>query len=310
MRADDDRRTLARAATGTAFARAALAGNPSDGYGGAVLAVCLRDAAATVELTPVPGPPALRVEPGAAAALVAAAAARHAAATGVATSGLHATVRTTIPREVGLAGSSAIVIATLRALDALLGTAIDREELPLVALAAETDLGIAAGLQDRVAQAYGGLTAMSFGDGTFAARAVDPALLPPLFVAWVPGSAAPSGTYHAALRERWTAGDPEVRSAMARLAQAARDATAAVEREDPPALAAAMDASYDLRAALGPLDPRHVALVRTAREVGLCANYAGSGGAIVGIVTDRDRLDALGARLAPAGAHVRTVATR
>jgi hypothetical protein len=33
--------TAERAAEGTAFARAALAGNPSDGYGGAVLALSL-----------------------------------------------------------------------------------------------------------------------------------------------------------------------------------------------------------------------------------------------------------------------------
>ncbi|MDQ3632510.1 MAG: hypothetical protein M3417_14825, partial [Actinomycetota bacterium] len=66
-----------RSATGTAFARAALAGNPSDGYGGGVLAVCVRDFAATVELTQTgdglraePEDAALRVEPKEAAALV------------------------------------------------------------------------------------------------------------------------------------------------------------------------------------------------------------------------------------------------
>jgi len=35
-----------------AYARAGLLGNPSDGYGGAVLAVCARSFAATVELVP------------------------------------------------------------------------------------------------------------------------------------------------------------------------------------------------------------------------------------------------------------------
>ena len=38
------------AAAGVAPARAALAGNPSDGYGGAVLAVCLPALAARVEV--------------------------------------------------------------------------------------------------------------------------------------------------------------------------------------------------------------------------------------------------------------------
>ena len=43
-----------------------------------------------------------------------------------------------------------------------------------------------------------------------------------------------------------------------------------------------MDASFDERAALLDLDPRHVAMVHAARGAGASANYAGSGGAIVG----------------------------
>ena len=296
-----------RRATGSAFARAALAGNPSDGYGGGVLAVCLRDFAATVELVvpPAPRDGDLRVEPPGAAALVRAAAARHAATTGRATPALRGTVSTTIPREVGLGGSSAIVVATLRGLDALLGTRIGREDLPGLALAAEEDLGITAGLQDRVAQAYGGLTAMTFpAPGSFTARALDPELLPPLYLAWDPRGAAPSGTYHAELRARWAAGDARVRGVMARLGEAAQAAADALERRDTQALAAAMNASFDLRAALGPLDPRHVALVRSARELGLCANYAGSGGAIVGIAPDPERVAALVSRT---GAGVRAI---
>ena len=306
MRAGDD-----HDGAGAAFARAALAGNPSDGYGGGVLAVCVRNFAATVELTRAGD--GLRVRPAAAGALVEAAVARHATATGRVPPALSVTVRTTIPREVGLAGSSAIVIATMRALDALLGTRVARDALPPLALAAETDLGIAAGLQDRVAQAYGGLTAMTFDSQGFAARALDPGLLPPLIVAWDTEGAEPSGRYHGDLRARWAAGEPRVRSAIARLAEAARSAAAAIERRDAAALGAAMDASYDLRASLGPLDPRHVALVQGARDIGLCANYAGSGGAIVAISPDAapvaalldvlaDRsITAVEARVVPAG---------
>ena len=43
-----------------------------------------------------------------------------------------------------------------------------------------------------------------------------------------------------------------------------------------------LDASFDERSALLELDPRHVAMVRAARAAGASANYAGSGGAIVG----------------------------
>ena len=84
---------------------------------------------------------------------------------------------------------------------------------------------------------------------------------------------------------------------MSRLDEAARSAADAIDRGDAAALAVSIDESYDLRAALGPLDPRHVALVRAARDLGLCANYAGSGGAIVGLCEDPERLAALQERL-------------
>jgi glucuronokinase len=51
---------------------------------------------------------------------------------------------------------------------------------------------------------------------------------------------------------------------------------------DAAAFAAALDASFDERHALIELDARHVAMVRAARAAGASANYAGSGGAIVG----------------------------
>ena len=98
---------------------------------------------------------------------------------------------TTVPREVGLAGSSAIVIAVLRALSQATGTSLAERELARMALAVEAeDLGIAAGLQDRLVQAHEGLVAMDFGDGRAAIERLDPALLPPLYVAWREDAAA------------------------------------------------------------------------------------------------------------------------
>ena len=112
--------------------------------------------------------------------------------------------RTAIPRHVGLGGSSAIVIATLRATRSLHGIDLPEPELAELALAVEVeDLGIAAGLQDRVAQAYGGLTFMEFapGAGETAYERLDPSLLPPLLVAWQSSAAAESGSVHAPLRD-------------------------------------------------------------------------------------------------------------
>ncbi len=68
-----------------------------------------------------------------------------------------------IPRQVGLAGSSAIIVATLRALMEFYGVQIPLHLQPSLALSVETDeLGIVGGLQDRVIQAYGGLVYMDF----------------------------------------------------------------------------------------------------------------------------------------------------
>jgi glucuronokinase len=69
---------------------------------------------------------------------------------------------------------------------------------------------------------------------------------------------------------------------MARLASHARAARDALRARDHAAFARALDASFDERPALLELDPRHVAMVQAARSAGASANYAGSGGAIVG----------------------------
>src|SRR6476661_841322 len=69
----------------------------------------------------------------------------------------------TIPRQVGLAGSSAIIVATLRCLMDFYRVDIPLEVQPSLALSVETDeLGITAGLQDRVVQVYEGLVFMDF----------------------------------------------------------------------------------------------------------------------------------------------------
>src|SRR5207247_1909841 len=68
-----------------------------------------------------------------------------------------------IPRQVGLAGSSAIIVAALRCLMDFYEVVIPREVQPSLVQSVETEeLGIAAGLQDRVIQVYEGLVYMDF----------------------------------------------------------------------------------------------------------------------------------------------------
>jgi glucuronokinase len=270
-----------RAGQGVASARAALAGNPSDGYGGAVIAVTLNQfqarATARAASRPAASPDS---------ELVGAAVRRFARDhCPEALAGL-VEWETSVPRGVGLGGSSAIVIATLRALCELHGVSLDRAQLATLALAVEREeLGIAAGLQDRVAQSYGGLTFMDFGPrGGY--EPLDAGLLPPLVVAWRGDSSADSGIVHGDLRSRFDADEGVVRSTMDRLAQLARDARAALLSGDRDAFAACVDASFDARAQMMALDERHVAMIERARACGAAANYTGSGGAIAAVCRD------------------------
>ncbi|HEX4110720.1 MAG TPA: hypothetical protein VHX88_21505 [Solirubrobacteraceae bacterium] len=253
-------------AEGSAPARVALAGNPSDGFGGAVLAVTLANWSASAEVHEAH---AATIEPR--SELVAAAVRRRAPGRSLAVRW-----RSDIPREVGLGGSSAIVIAMLRALDALDGRPDDPERLAAEALAVEVeDLGIAAGPQDRVVQCHGGLLLMDFASGR---RATLPGeRLPPLLVAHHAGAAGPSGAVHGALHPRT---DGTVRDAMARLAELAREAYGALQGGDRDRFADCMDRSLLTRGEVLQLHPEALAAAELVRAHGGAANYAGSGGAL------------------------------
>ena len=283
-------------------ARAALAGNPSDAYGGAVLAVTLDGLSAEAFARRAQ---TLVVEP--ASELVEATVRRFASELCAAALPTALRWRTSVPRGVGLGGSSAIVIAVLRALCRLHGTALDPARMAELALAIETeDLGIAAGLQDRVAQAYGGLMFMEFGDGGAYER-LGSELLPPLVVAWRADTAQDSGDVHASLRTRLKAGDTTAVAGMKELAEIARAARAALIAEDHEWLARTADESFDVRRRLLALDPRHVKLVERARALGAGANYTGSGGAVVAVCRDQAHAATMAQALAELGCGTLTV---
>lgn len=292
-------------AWGTACARAALAGNPSDGYGGAVLALTvpgLRAEALARRGSGAPeavDPPSQLVE--ATVRRFARSFAEHAARTGVRWS-------TSVPRGVGLGGSSAIVISTLRALCELYGETLPPAELASFALEVETEeLQIAAGLQDRVAQAYGGLTFMDFGADRHY-ESLPPSLLPPLLIAWRSDAGQDSDDVHRSLREQFEHGDRRISEAMAELAQLARTARDALRAGDRERLGHAVDGSFDARRRVLALDERHVEMVDHARALGASANYTGSGGAIVAVCRGQKHREDVAGGLAPIGCETLEVA--
>jgi glucuronokinase len=265
-----------------AFARAALAGNPSDGYGGATLAVVVRDFRAEAEVR-LATDRSIAPE----GTLVRATISRFHRELAPAAQPSAVRLWTSIPRAVGLGGSSAIVIATVRALCDLHQVELEPDELASFSLAVETEeLGIAAGLQDRVAQAYGGLTFMDFRAGLY--EALDPALLPPLFVAWNLEAAEHSGVTHGNLRARFERGERIVLDAISELADHAHEARNALLAGEREAFARCVDGSFDARRRMLTLDADHVAMIELARGHGASANYTGSGGAIVGCCRDED----------------------
>jgi galactokinase/mevalonate kinase-like predicted kinase len=111
------------------------------------------------------------------------------------------------------------------------------------------ELGIVAGLQDRVAQAFEGLTFMDFGGasrdgGGGSYEELDPQLLPPMVIAWRTAPAGHSGDVQASLRERYDRGEAVVRETMAQLGAAARGARDALLAGDVAGFAACVDRTF------------------------------------------------------------------
>jgi glucuronokinase len=214
---------------------------------------------------------------------------------------------TTIPRQVGMAGSSAIIIATLRSLMDFYGVEIPREVQPSLALAVEQEeLKISGGLQDRVVQVYEGLVYMDFsreherqlhGYRSYAYEPLDPDLLPPVYVAYHHALSEPTEVFHNDIRGRFDRGDGAVLAAMQTFAAIAEGGRAALLAGDREALDALVNRNFDTRRSIYQLPAWQVEMVEVARSCGASAKFAGSGGAIVGFYTDEAMFERLAAAL-------------
>jgi glucuronokinase len=223
--------------------------------------------------------------------------------------------QTNVPRQVGMAGSSAIIVATLRCLMEFYGVEIPREAQPSFVLSIEREeLHIAGGLQDRVIQVYEGLVYMDFaksrerlvaGLPCYLYEPMDPALLPPLFLAYHDDLSEPTEVFHSDIRGRFDRGEEKVVNAMKRCAQLAEEGRAALEQRDYEKLGRAMNENFDTRRSIYNLPPWQVEMVDVARGCGASAQFSGSGGAIVGIYRDEATYDEISRRLAEL--HCRTV---
>lgn len=217
----------------------------------------------------------------------------------------------TIPMRLGMGGSSAIITAALRALTQYYGVEIPRPVFPNLVLETETrELGVPAGLQDRVIQAYEGLVYMDFSRELMERQAygnyepLDPLLLPSMYVAYRTALSEGTEVFHTNVRERWRAGDPIVVEAMRTWAAYAAEGRQALLRRDYATLNRLIDDNFDLRARIYRIDEGNSAMIRAARAAGASANFAGSGGAITGSYTDEAMFARLADALKPLGVAV------
>jgi len=198
-----------------------------------------------------------------------------------------------IPHGVGLAGSSAIITACLRALMAFYGVSIPRYVQANLVLASEAqELQIPAGLQDRVIQAYEGLVYMDFakeimhkqGYGNY--EPMDPRLLPRLYIAYRDDLSEPTETFHNNIRHRFDQGEPRVVNAMKFWANLAEKVRKCLLNGQLDAVPDMLNANFDKRCEIYKIADENIRMVQTARSVGASAKFTGSGGAIVGTYED------------------------
>lgn len=214
--------------------------------------------------------------------------------------------RSDIPGRVGLAGSSAIITACMRALMGFYNVPISRHSLANLVLSVENEeLDIPAGLQDRVAQAYEVPIYMDFcqklmedrGYGDYQPVDLSP-IVDRLYIAYRDDLSQGTEVYHNDLRARYKQGDPKVHAAIRRWAEMTAEAKQVLDQggaELPARLSLLINENFDLRASLYDVGDGNRELVSIARNCGCSAKFAGSGGAIVGLLPDhRERaLDCL-----------------
>ena len=319
-----------------AFARAGLLGNPSDGYYGKTISIIVRNFGASVSLYESPE---LHIEPTeedlnvyknlhelvesvnltgyyGGSRLVKAAIKKfgeYCDQAKIKVNNKNFTLRyhSSIPRQIGLAGSSAIITATFRALMQFYRVKIPVEILPSIVLSVEKDeLGINAGLQDRVIQTYEGCVYMDFNrehldkNGYGIYESINPKHLPNLYIAYKTDLGKVSGGVFNDVRARYEKGDKAVIDTMNEIASLADEGKKAIKNKDRNGLNDLVDRNFDLRCKIMNISESNKLLIDAARSCGASAKFTGSGGSIIGIYKDNEMLQKLVVALKSINARV------
>ncbi len=216
----------------------------------------------------------------------------------------------TIPDRLGLAGSSAIVTAAIKAMMQFYGIEIVKPILANLIRSVENDeLKISAGLQDRVAQVYACPVFMDFDKDLITKRGYgeyapfDKKLLPPMYIAYRNSLSEGSEFTHNDFAKRYLNKDASVRSAVEEWAGLTDDVWRKLHSGDNN-IGELLNRNFDIRNQVMTVSNGNKELVQTARKVGASAKFTGSGGAIIGTYANEEMYEALVVAMKQIGGEV------
>lgn len=200
-----------------------------------------------------------------------------------------------IPFRLGLAGSSAIITACMKALIQFYGIEIPKPILANLVLSVETEeLQITAGLQDRVVQAYECPVFMDFnkkliekqGYGKY--ERLNKELFPPLYIAYRAELSEGSEVIHNDFKARYNFGEEKVLRAIEEWKELSVKAKEILQNGNMEDLGEIINRNFDLRKSVMNISDENVIMVELARKAGATAKFTGSGGAIIGTYKDEN----------------------
>jgi len=208
-----------------------------------------------------------------------------------------------IPMRSGMSGSTALVVAILRALLCWQGVDLDRYQLAERARYIELNyLKVVCGYQDAYMCTFGGLNYMDFRGKQFyrSEEAELFATLEPLsdyvsklpFILGFTGVRHSSGEVHRPIREQWLEGMREVVQAYERITEIAREGKKALLLQNWQRLGQLMNENHAIQRELGGSGESNERLIQAALEAGAPGAKlagAGSGGTIIALWPYEDR---------------------
>lgn len=202
------------------------------------------------------------------------------------------TYSSSIPGRLGLAGSSAIITAAVNAMMQFYGIDIPKPILANLILAVEKkELHIGAGLQDRVAQVYGRPVYMNFDKTMMDAQGYGEylpfgaALLPNIYLTYRNNLAEGSEVTHNDLAKRFANDDAAVLNAIEQW-KALTDEVWHRLNQGNKNIGDLIDRNFDIRKSICAVSEGNLELISTARNTCASAKFTGSGGAIIGTYAD------------------------